>query len=302
MLKELDVYLYGLTVLSTIHLLNGKYPEADSYAEIKESYNIPGGEAGNSAVILANLGCRVKLDGPFLGFETRDKILDFYQKYHIDCSNLHYDSGFEGIQDLVLVADQTRTVFGKFVKLFSGEKKWTVPDKEAITQARIVALDPFFGEESEMVAVYCKEADKRYVTIDCGYDSLLNQYAAATVISNEFIQNNYPDEVIQNLHRKYTEATAGLVIFTFGGREIIYGRRGEEVRSLIPYRVKVKSTLGAGDTFRAGVVYGLLNEFDNEKTVKFAAATAARVCSRFPMALNPPKLEEIMKLVNSDKD
>lgn len=30
-----DIYLYGMTVLSTIHLLDGTYPEPDTYREIK---------------------------------------------------------------------------------------------------------------------------------------------------------------------------------------------------------------------------------------------------------------------------
>lgn len=37
-IKNLDVYLYGMTVLSTIHLMAGPYPKADSYQEIKETY------------------------------------------------------------------------------------------------------------------------------------------------------------------------------------------------------------------------------------------------------------------------
>jgi sugar/nucleoside kinase (ribokinase family) len=52
--------------------------------------------------------------------------------------------------------------------------------------------------------------------------------------------------------------------------------------------VNAKSTLGAGDTFRVGVVYGVLNDWDDQKITKFAAATEASVCTRFPMALNPP--------------
>lgn len=209
---NLDVYLYGMTVFSTIHLLDGSYPEPDSYREIKETY--------------------------------RSK-----------------------------------------------------PDEKAIQSAKIVSLDPFFQEESKLVAAYCKKTGKPYVTIDCAPDSELNINAAATIISNEFITNEFPKEDIRKLLETYTNMSEGLVIFTFGSREILYGRKGKEIRSIIPYKVDVKGTLGAGDTFRAGVVYGVLNQMDDENIVKFAAATAAAVCARFPMALNPPGLEDIMGLV-----
>jgi len=58
----------------------------------------------------------------------------------------------------------------------------------------------------------------------------------------------------------------------------------------------VKGTLGAGDSFRAGVLYGLLQAWDDETTVRFAAAAAALWCTRFPAAAAPPSLEEVLGL------
>ncbi len=299
--SSLDVYLYGMTVWSNIHLLADLYPEADTYQEIKESYTVPGGETGNSAIVLANLGYNVKIDGPFMGTCTKEGILNFFSNLNIDCSNLHYDQGFEGVQDIVLIDKHSRTVFGKFNSYFSGKKRWTQPDKEAIRKAKIVALDPFFGEESKDVARICSNMGKEYVTIDCEPESEIHKNSAATIISSEFIKNKFQNEDIKVLFRRYLNASQGLVIFTFGAREILYGRKHEEIKSLIPYKVDVKSTLGAGDTFRAGVVYGLLNDMNDEGTVKFAAATAATVCTRFPMAFNPPQLNEIMELIALNK-
>jgi len=296
-----DIYLYGMTVLSTIHLLENMYPKADSYGEIKESHVVTGGETGNSAIILSTLGYKVKIDGPFLGNKTKEGIPDFLGKFRIDCTNLHYDKDFDGVQDIVLIDKISRTVFGKFANYFScGIKRWNTPDKSDISSSKIVALDPFFGDESIMVAQYCAEIEKKYVTIDCLPESEIHKNAAATIISNEFIRNNFPKKSIRVLFDKYIKATTGLVIFTFGSREILFGRRESRMNRIVPYKVDVKSTLGAGDTFRAGVVYGILNEFTDENTVKFAAATAASVCTRFPMALNPPKLEEIMELINKE--
>ncbi|HYH01834.1 MAG TPA: PfkB family carbohydrate kinase [Bacillota bacterium] len=296
---ELDVYLYGMTLLSTVHRLDGEYPAADTYGEINETYTLPGGETANAAIVLANLGYNVKSDGPYLGFKTKEMILKFGEKYRIDCSGMHYDPGFEGVSDLVLVAKGSRTVFGRFGQYFANGHSWTAPDKTAIQAARIISLDPFFQEESRVAAEACIAANKKYVTIDCAYDSFIHQNAAATVISNEFIQNTYPTENPHSLFQKYTNATEGLVIFTFGARDILYGRKGEGIKNVPPYRVKAISTLGAGDTFRAGIIHGLLNEWDDLTTVKFAAATAALVCTRFPMAVNPPDLEGILELMRS---
>lgn len=64
-----------------------------------------------------------------------------------------------------------------------------------------------------------------------------------------------------------------------------------------PYRVLVVDTLGAGDTFRAGVVYALLKCLDDEACVRFAAASAAVACTRFPSVNQPPGLDEIDALL-----
>lgn len=298
--KNLDIYLYGMTVLSTIHLLAGQYPEADSYQEIKETHILPGGETANSAIVLANLGYKVKIDGPFLGKRTKNGLNEFCAKYGIDCSSMYFDPDFDGVQDLVLIDKDSRTVFGKFNDYFSGWKRWSKPDKSAIDSAKIVSLDPFFGEESALVAELCVALRKKYVTIDCAPESIIFKNATATVISNEFIKNNYPKENINDLCSRYTNASDGLVIFTFGAKEILYCRKGEPIKKILPYKVDVKSTLGAGDTFRAGVVYGILNDLSDEETVKFAAATAASVCMRFPMALNPPTINEIQSIINNN--
>ena len=64
-----------------------------------------------------------------------------------------------------------------------------------------------------------------------------------------------------------------------------------------PFDVAVRSTLGAGDTFKAGCVYALLNGLSDEDTVRFASACSAVAISRFPLPLNPPKMDEVNELL-----
>jgi sugar/nucleoside kinase (ribokinase family) len=61
-------------------------------------------------------------------------------------------------------------------------------------------------------------------------------------------------------------------------------------------------TLAAGDTFRAGVVYGILKGWSDLEIVRFASATAAVSCMRFPSVYEPPTLAEITDLMNSRPD
>ena len=60
--------------------------------------------------------------------------------------------------------------------------------------------------------------------------------------------------------------------------------------------------LGAGDTFKAGCVYGLLHGMSDEELVRFASACSAVAISRFPLPLHPPKLEEAEALIRAGKE
>lgn len=297
----IDVYIYGMTVLSTIHLLKGSYPAADTYQEIEKTYVMPGGEGANAAVVLSNLGMSTMLDGCYLGQETAVPLLTCLHQKQVNCSLLIEKDNFAGWKDIVLCDGASRTVFGWFQARFADERKlWTQPKEAVIQQVRCVALDPFFGAESALVAELCRKHHTDYVTIDCKWDDPIAQSSRAIVVSKEFIERVYPDQTIEDLLAHYRQWCAGLVIFTFGSREILYAEPGmERPLSFKPYAVDVVDTLAAGDTFRAGVVYGILQAMSATNTVRFAAATAAVSCTRFPSVYQPPELAEILELMNT---
>ena len=97
--------------------------------------------------------------------------------------------------------------------------------------------------------------------------------------------------------KRLMETASGLAILTQGGGDMLYGRRGEAIHRMRPLSVEVRSTLGAGDTFKAGCVYGLLHGMNDEELVRFASACSAVAISRFPLPLNPPTLEEVQGLI-----
>jgi sugar/nucleoside kinase (ribokinase family) len=298
-----SVYVYGMTVLSTIHQLKGKFPSADGYREIQQTFVMPGGEAANGAVVLRNLGVPVMLDGCFLGDLTAEPLRKYLNDRNVDCSLLHHQAGFPGWRDIVFCDGDTRTVFGWFVDyLFGGRRLWSRPSDKAIQSAKCIALDPFFGSESEEVARLCQKNHRDYVTIDSRLDTLIVQRARVVVCSQEFLDREYPGTEFEALLKQYQMNCAGLVIFTFGSRPILYGSAGTALRTFQPYSITVVDTLGAGDTFRAGVVYGVLNGWPDKELVRFASACAAVSCLRFPSVLHPPSLTEVTDLMNSRPD
>jgi sugar/nucleoside kinase (ribokinase family) len=298
--RNFDIYLYGMTLLSTSHLLAGDFPQLDTYGEIRESHTLPGGETGTAAVVLASLGCSVKIDGNWQGTETSDRLKTFYSPIGVDTSRFYLDSTFPGLQDFVLIDRHSRTAFGRFQAYFSDSvKRWSEPQREDVQNACVVGIDPYFGEQSLRAAEYCRELGRKFVTIDCRHDSGLNRFCAVNTVSHEFLDQNYPGEDIADVYKKYTDEAQGLIIFTFGVKNLMYGRRGEAPKSFAPYRVDAVSTLGAGDTFKAGTAYAVIKGMEDEGIVRFASAAAASACSEYPVYEHPPTLEKINSIIKS---
>jgi len=223
-------------------------------------------------------------------------VVEFLSLRGIDCSGLHYDESFDGVRDMVLIGGASRTVFGWFGAFHAGPKRWTPPERNDIAGASVVGIDPYFRDDSEAAARMCCELGKPYVTIDCAPDSALHRGAAVTVISGEFIRNQCPGTEKEALLRAYTANSGGLVIFTSGAREILFARGRGIIGRVLPCQIVPKSTLGAGDTFRGGVIHAVACGWDDEQIVRFASATATSVCRRFPFAFDPPDLGEITNL------
>jgi sugar/nucleoside kinase (ribokinase family) len=158
-------------------------------------------------------------------------------------------------------------------------------------------VDPFFEDASLQVARWCLEANVPYVTIDVHHDSEMAHHGAALIISEEFASRTFepfdPEEVLA----AYTARCRGLVILTQGGRRVVYARGDAPIQEHIPFSVEVRDTTGAGDSFRAGVIYGMLRDYGDDRLVTTASAVAAMVCRQAPSFLNSPteaELEEFL--------
>jgi sugar/nucleoside kinase (ribokinase family) len=293
-----EVYLYGMVLASTSFLLKGGFLRPDEYSEISEIYRLPGGETGTCATVLASLGVDVRVDGNHIGYEVEPVLKEFYKDKSVCLDSLYFDKSYKGLEDYIIIADGVRSPMGTFAEYYtSGRKQWNHPKEEDIAGCLAAAIDPYFEEASETAARLCVSHGKPYVTIDCKYDSYIHRNAAVSVISNEGIHNNYPGRTREDLLQLFIENSNGLTIMTNGSKRFSYGRKGQEIKSFDPFKVQVVSTLGAGDTFKAGCVYGLLKGMEDDELVRFASACSAVAISRFPLPLNPPKLEEIEKLI-----
>ena len=102
-----------------------------------------------------------------------------------------------------------------------------------------------------------------------------------------------------------------LVVITHGGEGVIAKRPGERAATRVPsFPIRVADTVGAGDTFNAGILAGLaerdalaraavaqLSHDELVATLRFAGAAAAVNCTR--AGANPPRRDELAQFMSS---
>ncbi len=294
-----EVYLFGQVLGTHSFLLKDGFLQPDEYSEIEAQYFLPGGETGTAATVLDSLGANVFLSGTWIGTEVGPMLKEFYKNKKVDLSGLEFKDNDPGVMDYVVIHGLARSPMGRFQTLFStGKRWWSVPKEEDIVKCKVAAIDPYFGEESLKAAEICVKHGIPYVTIDSMHDSYLHKHAAINVVSKECTVK-YGDMEPEKIMELMQSEAEGLTIITRGEKDMLYARTGGEIHHMKPFNVEVKSTLGAGDTFKAGCTYAVLRGMKDDEIVRFASACSAVAVSVFPLPLNPPTIEKVKEIMGS---
>jgi ribokinase len=294
-----DVYAYGVIAPSTLYVLEDDFPPQGGYAEIVGIFHSTGGEAANSAFTLSKLGVTAKLDGNWLSNdEDSRRTIKILSADGLDCSNVALKDNYLGVKEIIFTSGNARTIFGTYKKLVLDDPQWNEPRADDIRSSRLVCLDPFFGKQSETATGICIENNIPYVTVDVKPDNNIARHAEALIISEEFSQREFPTHAKEQLFELYSKNCNGLTVLTFGSETVLFGRKGSRPSSFTPFKVDVKDTTGAGDAFRAGLIYGMLKGQSDKEKVKTGCALAGMVCERFPGVLNGPTEQQLLEFIS----
>ncbi len=112
------------------------------------------------------------------------------------------------------------------------------------------------------------------------------------------IREQMPDADIRTHGRELQASSHGAVIVTDGDREVLaFDRDGAEY-SVLPPKVTPTDATGAGDSFRAGVIYGLHQGWAMRDTLRWATAVGALQVQRSLEQDRPPSIATIKALAD----
>ena len=113
------------------------------------------------------------------------------------------------------------------------------------------------------------------------------------IISEEFASRTIDAPDPLDALAAYTRVHGGLVVLTRGSKPLLFSRGDGQAKEFAPITVDARDTTGAGDSFRAGIIYGMLRGHDDARLIETASARSAMVCRTIPGVLHSPTDDEL---------
>jgi sugar/nucleoside kinase (ribokinase family) len=298
MLPAFDVLSYGTIGLDKIirvpHLPR---PDIGTHA-LEESLHL-GGKASNTAAFLSAWGVKVAISGHTIGYdEMGNKLFEILAHYpNISTRYLRRQADLRSMYCCILVTpDGERSIIG----INADGNPQTPPTAEMIGDARLLTLDLYGGMERVEAARLAYQAGLPVVVGDLRHiDHPVLSYTTIAIASAAEIRRQYPGLSPQDFARAVQSAGAKQVILTDGPREVLTFDRGSYISAITPPQVPVVDTTGAGDAFRAGIVYGVLQGWTLIECAALGTAAGSINVGRPGAATQPPALDEVQALARS---
>lgn len=172
-------------------------------------------------------------------------------------------------------------------------------DPAVIRSARLLHVDDEDQEAAIAAALIARGAG---LPVTSDIDRLTERTAAliAAVSIPIFGQHVLPavtgEADVERALRRLRESHHGMLCVTLGagGATML---AGDQLVHVPAFNVTPVDTTAAGDVFRAGFIYALLNDYSPPDMLRFANAAAALACTRDGAMASVPSLEEIWRLV-----
>jgi sugar/nucleoside kinase (ribokinase family) len=293
-----EVLCYGEIGIDNIIQTDGLPSPENAAFPISDSYH-GGGAASNTAVWLANLGVKVKLTGNTIGHDPYGNlILEGLRKQpNIDLSLVEQRVGVTTPFTRALVTPDGERSF--LIFWYPQAPKITLT-KKMLEGVRYVALDLYGGPERLETARLAFEAGVFTTIGDVIWpDHPALPFTSIATNSGPYIRQHFPGVDVRQHARKLQSICKGIVITTDGPRTVhALDGQGNGWTVQPPETIAIDAT-GAGDAFRAGLLYGLLRGFDLPRSLCWGVATGSLKVRSLGAATSLPGFREIEALADS---
>ncbi|HEX5943502.1 MAG TPA: carbohydrate kinase family protein, partial [Anaerolineales bacterium] len=253
----------------------------------------------NTAVWLAALGVSVKLSGNVIGHDAYGElILERLRKHaQIDLSLVEQHHGvITPFTRAIVTPDGERS----FLIFWYPQAPKVQLTKEMLQGIKYLALDLYGGPERLESARLAFESGVSTVIGDVIWpDHPALPFTSIATNSGAYIRQSFPNVDIRHHARALQSISKGIVITT-DGPQMVHALDAQGYGFTVqPPAVTAMDATGAGDAFRAGLLYGLLRGLDLPRSVCWGVAAGCLKVRNLGAATTLPAFHELEALANS---
>ena len=294
-----DVVGVGCNAVDLVSVVS-EYPAPSgpaSKVKVKRQFLSCGGQTANAMAACAALGLRAAYAGA-VGSDHHGRLVrEALEARSVDTSRLVTHEARN--QFAVIILDEAS---GERVIVWDRDERLLLTPQEIpadlIRSARHLHIDDVDEEAAISAARLARESGVR-VTSDIDRQTSRTEELVAAVdvpIFDEHLPARLtgatdPESAMRLLRRHH----AGLLCATLGPRGAM-ALEGDRLHYSPGFRVDVADTTGAGDVFRGGLIYGMLQGWPIAEVLEFANAAAAVSCTRLGAMNGIPTMHEIRAL------
>lgn len=279
-----------------------EYPEFNSKVRLLDYTQAAGGEAASTMAGLQRLGLRTRYIGRFGDDDAGDVGFRSLSDEGVDMSYAERVAGAR-TQIAFIVIDARN---GERTVIWDRDQKLSfLPDEapvNAVTEAKVLHLTPHDTQACIRLAQAAREKGVIVSTdIDRVFDGIQDLLPLVDVL---LMSVDFPvhltgtadhKESLALLKEKYGCGIAGITLGDHGS--LVLGPEGFIESPAFAVPGGCRDTTGAGDAFRVGFLYGLVNGHTVEESCRMANATAALKCRAVGARTSLPTAAELADLL-----
>ncbi len=280
------------------------FPKENTKNRVSNRVECGGGPASNAAYLLAKWGIETYFAGVVGKDLYGDRIKEELSSVGVNIKYLEQNSDYETTSSFILANSDngSRTIFTYRPSSIH------MNDINIDFEPDIILLD---GQEPKISEDLIFKYPNAISVIDAGRPKeeiiklaglvnylICSKEFAETVSGKKVDYNNL--STVADIYNTLKEKFNNNIIITLEDRGCVY-QDGNIIKVMPSIKVKAVDSTGAGDIFHGAFVYGIANNFELEKTIKYANLAGAISVTRIGGRYSVPSLTEMEEKYNALK-
>jgi ribokinase len=296
-----DVVGLGQCCIDYLGLVK-QYPDINEKEEVSNLTIQGGGPVATAMVTLSRLGASTtfigKISDDYFGRLIKDSLTS--ESVNIDHIIIEKDKRSQFAYIVIEKETGKRTILWSRATVSPLRREEI--NRDVINTAKVLLLDGLMKEGSMSAAEYAREAGVK-VVVDAG--SMREGALALVNLSDYFITS---EDFAKQFSYGKDPKTVAMELLELGAKTVIVtlGEKGsicvtpEKYFYQPAFKVKTVDTTGCGDVFHGAFIFGLLQKWDLNETMRFASATAALKCRKIGGRTAIPALRDVEEFLEND--